>query len=66
MFLLVTYYLQDVLGFSPLQTGLAFLPFIVGVVAAANFVSNRGLDRFGPKKVVPVGHDPGGRGDRAC
>src|ERR1700722_6467186 len=40
MFLLVTYYLQNVLGFSPLRTGLAFLPFIVGVVAAANFVSN--------------------------
>jgi len=55
MFLLVTFYLQNVLGFSPLRAGLAFLPFIVGVVAAANFVSNRGLARFGPKKVVPVG-----------
>ena len=54
-FLLITYYLQDVLGFSPLRAGLAFLPFIAGVVAAANFVSNRGLDRFGPKVVVPVG-----------
>ena len=54
-FLLVTYYLQGILGFSPLRAGLAFLPFIVGVVAAAGFVSNRGLQRFGPKKVVPVG-----------
>ena len=54
-FLLITYYLQDVLGFSPLRAGLAFLPFIAGVVAAANFVSNRGLKRFGPKVVVPVG-----------
>jgi EmrB/QacA subfamily drug resistance transporter len=54
-FLLITYYLQDVLGFSPLRAGLAFLPFIAGVVAAANFVSNRGLERFGPKVVVPVG-----------
>ena len=54
-FLLITYYLQDVLGFSPLRAGLAFLPFIVGVVAAANFVSNRGLARFGPKVVVPAG-----------
>jgi EmrB/QacA subfamily drug resistance transporter len=54
-FLLVTYYLQSVLGFSPLRAGLAFLPFIAGVVAAANFVSNRGLERFGPKKVVPAG-----------
>jgi EmrB/QacA subfamily drug resistance transporter len=54
-FLLVTYYLQTVLGFSPLRAGLAFLPFIAGVVAAANFVSNRGLSRFGPKKIVPAG-----------
>jgi EmrB/QacA subfamily drug resistance transporter len=54
-FLLITYYLQDVLAFSPLQAGLAFLPFIVGVVVAANFVSNRGLTRFGPKVIVPVG-----------
>jgi hypothetical protein len=54
-FLLITYYLQDVLGFSPLRAGLAFLPFMVGVVVAANFVSTRGLARFGPKVVVPVG-----------
>ena len=54
-FLLVTYYLQGVLGFSPLRAGLAFLPFVAGVVVAANFVSNVGLDRFGPKVVVPVG-----------
>jgi EmrB/QacA subfamily drug resistance transporter len=54
-FLLITYYLQDVLGFSPLRAGLAFLPFIAGVVVAANFVSNRGLQRFGPKVVVPAG-----------
>ena len=54
-FLLITYYLQDVQGFSPLRTGLAFLPFIAGVVVAANFVSNRGLRRFGPKVIVPAG-----------
>jgi len=38
-----------------LRAGLAFLPCIVGVIAAANFVSNTGLERFGPKKVVPAG-----------
>jgi EmrB/QacA subfamily drug resistance transporter len=54
-FLLVTYYLQGVLGFSPLRAGLAFLPFVGGIVVAANFVSNSGLDRFGPKIVVPAG-----------
>jgi hypothetical protein len=54
-FLLITYYLQGVLGFSPLRAGLAFLPFIAGVVVAANFVSNSGLERFGPKVIVPAG-----------
>src|SRR6202012_2556787 len=54
-FLLITYYLQDLLGFSPLRGGLALLPFLAGVVVAANFVSNRGLERFGPKVVVPAG-----------
>jgi Na+/melibiose symporter-like transporter len=54
-FLLVTFYLQDVLGFTPLRAGLAFLPFIAGIIGSANFVSNVGLDRFGPKRVVPAG-----------
>jgi EmrB/QacA subfamily drug resistance transporter len=54
-FLLVTFYLQDVLGFTPLRAGLAFLPFVAGIVVSANFVSNVGLGRFGPRKVVPVG-----------
>jgi hypothetical protein len=34
-FLLVTYYLQGVLGFSPLRAGLAFLPFLAGVIVTA-------------------------------
>jgi EmrB/QacA subfamily drug resistance transporter len=55
MFLLVTYYLQSTLGFTPLQTGVAFLPFIGGAIIGANVVSNVGLPRFGPKVVVPVG-----------
>jgi EmrB/QacA subfamily drug resistance transporter len=55
MFLLVTYYLQGSLGFSPLQAGLAFLPFMGGTVIGANVVSNIGLPRFGPKVVVPIG-----------
>jgi EmrB/QacA subfamily drug resistance transporter len=55
LFLLITYYLQVILGFSPLRAGLAFLPFVAGVVVAANFVSNVGLARLGPKVVVPVG-----------
>ena len=30
VFLFLTYYLQQTLGFSPIQTGLAFLPMIGG------------------------------------
>jgi EmrB/QacA subfamily drug resistance transporter len=55
LFLLITYYLQTILGFSPLQAGLAFLPFIAGVIVAANFVSNVALARLGPKVIVPTG-----------
>ena len=55
MFLLLTYYLQQVLGFTPVEAGLAFLPFIVGITVASGVVSNRALGRFGPKVVVPVG-----------
>jgi EmrB/QacA subfamily drug resistance transporter len=54
-FLLGTYYLQGVLGFTPLVAGLAFLPFLGGVAIAANVVSNVGLARLGPKVVVPAG-----------
>ena len=55
MFLLMTYYLQNVLDYSPLKAGLAFLPFVGGVVASAALVSNVGLRRLGPKVVVPTG-----------
>jgi EmrB/QacA subfamily drug resistance transporter len=55
MFLLLTYYFQAILGFSPVQAGLAFLPFIVGVIVAANVVSNVALGRLGPKVIVPAG-----------
>lgn len=55
MFLLLTYYFQGILGFTPVQAGLAFLPFIAGIVIASNVVSNIALARLGPKVIVPVG-----------
>lgn len=54
MFLLITYYLQAVLGFSPLRTGIAFLPFVAGAFLGANVVSNN-LGRRGPRVIVPIG-----------
>lgn len=55
VFLFLTYYLQDTLGFSPVKTGFAFLPMVVALAATAQ-VSNRILlPKVGPKTIVPIG-----------
>ncbi len=55
VFLFLTYYLQGTLGFSPVKTGLAFLPMVAALATMAQ-VSNRVLlPKFGPKPIVPVG-----------
>jgi len=55
VFLFLTYYLQDTLGFSPVKTGVAFLP-LVAVLATTAQVSNRILlPRLGPKPIMPIG-----------
>lgn len=55
IFLFVTYYLQTTLKFTPIQTGLAFLPMIVMLVTAAQLSTNIFVPRFGPKVMVPIG-----------
>ncbi|MFF2372393.1 DHA2 family efflux MFS transporter permease subunit [Agromyces sp. NPDC058110] len=55
IFLFVTYYLQASLGYSPIQTGLAFLPMIAMLVLAAQLSTNLFVPRFGPKVMVPFG-----------
>src|SRR5580658_812919 len=55
VFFFLTYYLQATLGFSPVKTGVAFLPLVAALATVAQ-VSNRILlPRFGPKPIVPVG-----------
>ena len=55
VFLFLTYYLQATLDFSPVKTGIAFLPLVAALATMAQ-VSNRALlPRFGPKPIVPVG-----------
>jgi hypothetical protein len=55
VFLFLTYYLQGTLGFSPVKTGVAFLPLVAALAGMAQ-VSNRILlPRFGPKPIVPIG-----------
>jgi EmrB/QacA subfamily drug resistance transporter len=55
VFLFLTYYLQGTLGFSPVKTGVAFLPMVAALASMAQ-VSNRVfLPKFGPKVIVPTG-----------
>jgi EmrB/QacA subfamily drug resistance transporter len=55
VFLFVTYYLQGTLGYSPIKTGLAFLPMVFGMATAAQLSTNLLLPRFGPRIMVPIG-----------
>lgn len=55
IFLFVTYYLRLTLGYSPIQTGLSFLPMIGMLVLAAQLGTNLLVPRFGPKILVPTG-----------
>jgi len=55
VFLFLTYYMQRTLGFSPVQTGLAFLPMVAFIIATATTASARVLPRTGPRPLVPTG-----------
>jgi EmrB/QacA subfamily drug resistance transporter len=54
MFLFLTYYFQVNLGYSPLKAGFAFLPFSLGIIFAAGFVSQL-LPRLGPRALMLPG-----------
>ena len=54
-FLFLTYYLQQSLGYSPLVTGLAFLPFSAGSAVASNLATIVLMPRVGPKPLVASG-----------
>ena len=54
MFLFLTYFFQGVLGYSPLQSGLLFLPFSAGIILSAGIASQL-LPRFGPRWVTGAG-----------
>ncbi len=51
----VSLYLQHVLGFTPLLTGLALLPSTVTVVAVSWTLTRRAIDRLGVKRVLLIG-----------
>ncbi|MFB4271274.1 MFS transporter [Nonomuraea sp. GTA35] len=53
-FFLLTLYLQDVIGFGPMQAGLAFLPFCAALLLAVSQVS-RLIGALGVKRTALVG-----------
>ncbi|MBV9195971.1 MAG: MFS transporter [Solirubrobacterales bacterium] len=55
VFLFLTYFMQQTLLFSPLKTGLAFLPMTVMIVLTATTVQTRILHRTGAKPLVVAG-----------
>jgi len=54
MFFFNTLYLQRVLGYSPLQAGIAFLPFTAGIIVSAGLASTF-APRIGVRPVAAVG-----------
>jgi EmrB/QacA subfamily drug resistance transporter len=54
MFFFCTLYLQQVLGFSALKTGISYLPLTVTLIGASALAS-RFVDRFTPKPVLLAG-----------
>jgi EmrB/QacA subfamily drug resistance transporter len=55
VFLFLTYYLQQTLGFSSLQSGFAFLPIPVSISLGAALVGARLLPRIGAKVQIAAG-----------
>jgi EmrB/QacA subfamily drug resistance transporter len=55
VFLFLTYYLQQTLHYSPVTTGVAFLPMIAVVMTAATLSTAVLLPRIGPRVLVTTG-----------
>ncbi len=53
--LLLAYYLQNELGYSPLRTGIAFLPMVIALGLSAMLASARILAVSGPRPLIPAG-----------
>ena len=54
-FFFLTYYLQQTLGYSPLVTGVAFLPISAGSAITSNLATIVLMPRVGPRPLVASG-----------
>lgn len=55
VFLFLTYYMQQSLDYTPVKTGLAFLPMVAGLMITNALATTVLVPRIGPKPVVPLG-----------
>jgi EmrB/QacA subfamily drug resistance transporter len=55
VFLFLTYYLQQNLGYSPVSSGLAFLPMVACIMFTSITSNVKLMPIFGPKPLVTVG-----------
>jgi EmrB/QacA subfamily drug resistance transporter len=62
LMLFLTYYLQQGGGYTPIRTGVAFLPIAASVMIAATIATNKLRPRVGPRPLVMTGMLLGGGG----
>ncbi|WP_078901324.1 MFS transporter [Actinacidiphila yeochonensis] len=55
VFLFLTYYLQRTLSYSPVLTGVAFLPMVAVIMVTSVTTTNVLVPRLGAKPIVPTG-----------
>ncbi len=55
VFLFLSYYMSQSLGFSPVMTGVGFLPMIFALTGTTVTLGTRLFDRFGPRLPMSVG-----------
>ncbi len=54
MFFFLSLFIQNVMGYSPLRAGFAFLPFSFGIILSATVVSNL-INRINPRLIAGTG-----------
>ncbi|MFG2193335.1 MFS transporter [Streptomyces sp. NPDC048639] len=55
MYYFLTLFMQQILGYSAMRTGLAYLPFSIGMFVSAGLLGPRLAGRFAPRAIVAPG-----------
>jgi EmrB/QacA subfamily drug resistance transporter len=62
LFLFLTYYLQIVRGYSPIKTGVAFMPMVAGMMIGSTQIGTRLVTRVPPRMLLVPGYLVGALG----